>query len=181
MHAIESVYGRYALRPVRNDLVTEAIDWFIEDNPTQSQRRVSNELGISRATLQRIMKELKFHPYKLQLTHELGPEDYGARLEFSLSQLRIIEQEPEFAKRILFSDEALFHLHGGVNRHNCRYWSKTNPHYVQEKPIQSPKLIVWTGICAKGIIGPYFFENTVNGERYAGKNATFAKNVLLKC
>jgi len=39
-------------------------------------------------------------------------------------------------------------------------------------PLHSPKVTVWCGVGASGIVGPYFFENdneetvTVNSERY---------------
>ena len=137
-----------------------------------SLRRAENELGISRRSIQRVLKSLKYHPYKLQITHELGEEDFGARFEFSRSQLAIIAEDPDFPDNIIFTDEALFHLHGGVNRHNCRYWAKENPHWVQEEPIHSPHLTVWSGVCSKGIIGPFFFDQTVNGERYGGMKTT---------
>jgi hypothetical protein len=155
---------------VRNELIIEAVDHFFEENPQISITRASNELGISRPSLQRIVaKDLAFHPYRLQLTHELSEEDHATRYEFANSQLEIITEEPDFTARLFFSDEALFHQHGGVNRHNCRYWSKENPHWVQEKPIHSPHLTVWAGICARGVIGPFFFDETVNGTRYAGE------------
>ena len=145
------------------------MDDFFERNPHTSQRGASNETGISRRSIGRILKELHYHPYKLQLTHELGEEDFAARVEFSLSQLAIIADNPDFPERIFFSDEAIFSLHGGVNRHNYRYWSKENPHWVMAKPIYSEHVTVWAGICAKGVIGPYFFNGTVNGARYEGK------------
>ncbi|GFW66796.1 hypothetical protein TNCV_3783661 [Trichonephila clavipes] len=34
---------------------------------------------------------------------------------------------PDFHKRILFSDEALFWLNGYVNKQNCRIWSEASP------------------------------------------------------
>ena len=33
---------------------------------------------------------------------------------------------PEFARLVLFSDEALFKMNGEMKRHNCRYWAKEN-------------------------------------------------------
>jgi hypothetical protein len=138
-------------------------------NPNLSSRRLANELNISRTSILRILKDLNFHPYKLQLTHALSPEDHGARLEFCRSQLEIIDEDCEFPGYIGFGDEALFHLHGGVNRHNCVYWSQENPHWTQELPLNSPHVHVWAFVCVHGIIGPYFFEENVKGENYAGK------------
>jgi hypothetical protein len=155
-------------KPARNEMNMELLDTLLENNPMLSQNRLSNELGISQASVCRALKDLAYHPYKLQLTHELLLEDLGARLEFSLSQLEIIDRVPNFVVDILFSDEAYFNLHGGVNRHNCRYYAKENPHWEIGMPIHSPQLHVWAGVCSRGIIGPYFFEESVTSEVYAG-------------
>jgi hypothetical protein len=48
-----------------------------------------------------------------------------------------------------------------------------NPKELHEIPLHSPKVTVWCGVGAFGIVGPSFFENdsqetvTVNSERYA--------------
>ena len=36
------------------------------------------------------------------------------------------------AKKIIFSDEAQFHLGGYVNKQNCRIWGTENPHAYME-------------------------------------------------
>ena len=43
-------------------------------------------------------------------------------IDYSQSQLETVAEDDGFVDRIFFSDEALFHLDGAVNRHNCRYW-----------------------------------------------------------
>ena len=74
--------------------------------------------------------------------------------------------------KIIFSDEAHFHLGGYVNKQNCRIWATENPHAYIEKPTHPKRVSVWYGFCSRGIIGPFFFENeqgeevTVNGDRY---------------
>ncbi|KAJ8944282.1 hypothetical protein NQ318_009659 [Aromia moschata] len=43
----------------------------------------------------------------------------------------------------------------------------TNPHWIIKAHTQHPqKLNVWAGIVANRIIGPFFFEETLTGERY---------------
>jgi hypothetical protein len=58
-------------------------------------------------------------------------------------------------------------LNGRVNEHNCVYWSSENPRFVIEE-LHVPGVTVWAGICSKGVIGPYFFDETVTAERYLG-------------
>lgn len=78
----------------------------------------------------------------------------------------------DFGQKIIFSDEAHFHLGGYVNKQNCRIWGTENPHVIVEKPMHPQRVTVWCGFWSGGIIGPFFFENeqgaavTVNGERY---------------
>ena len=76
-----------------------------------------------------------------------------------------MEGDDDFLNQFLFSDEAVFHLSGEVNRHNCVCWSPNNPSHTTMKPLQSPKIIVWMGVWSGGLVGPYVFDATVNGER----------------
>ncbi|XP_018362822.1 PREDICTED: uncharacterized protein LOC108761003 [Trachymyrmex cornetzi] len=84
-----------------------------------------------------------------------------------LSKIRIIQ----FAKlhnnttSILY--EATFELIGNVNRHNCRYWSDENPHWMYEAHTQNQqKVNVWAGILNEAIIEPFFIEGNLNADNY---------------
>ena len=69
------------------------------------------------------------------------------------------ENEPEFHRKIVMSDETHFHLGGYVNKQNCRIWVLENPKMIIEKPLYTQRVTVWCGFYARGIIGHYFFEN----------------------
>jgi hypothetical protein len=66
---------------------------------------------------------------------------------------------------MFFSDEAWFSLHGEVISHNNRYCSAENTRLIHELP-QHQKICVWCAISARRIIGPIFYDNTVNAARY---------------
>lgn len=66
----------------------------------------------------------------------------------------------------LFSDEAWFYLSGYVNSQNTRIWSTENPHEFKEISLHPQKVGVWCGLSRKRIIGPIFFDETINAERY---------------
>lgn len=66
----------------------------------------------------------------------------------------------------LWTDEAIFHLNGQVNRQDTRLWSTDNPHFYVEKEMKSKGLMVWAGIYAGGIIGPFFITGKLNGPKY---------------
>ena len=60
-------------------------------------------------------------PYKLHLIQHLKDTDKPAREDFC-TQMQAILEEDEFDDRLVFSDEATFHLTGKVNKHNTRIW-----------------------------------------------------------
>jgi len=132
-------------------------------NHPHSLRKIGQELGISTSSVFRIMKEEKYHPYKIQIVQGLHGEDEDHRKEFCEW---VLNKEEGFEKNIIFSDEAIFHLSGHVNRHNTRYWSDSNPHITFETQQFDPRVMVWCGIHDFKIIGPYFFSGTVNALSY---------------
>ena len=138
----------------------------------KSIRRAAVELEIKRSSIQRMLrKDIKAFPYKLQTVHKLEEEDNDCRVEMCETLLNYYENDPSILDNIWFSDEAVFHLYGRVNRHNTRIWETENSKVIEEKERDSPKLVC-CAISAKGIIGPYFFRDdarrttTVTGENY---------------
>jgi hypothetical protein len=65
-----------------------------------------------------------------------------------------------------FSDEAQFHLQGYINTQNNRYWSSQKPHLTHEAPLHPVTVGVWCASSARRIVGPVFFNETINCERY---------------
>jgi hypothetical protein len=53
-----------------------------------------------------------------------------------------------------------------VNSQNDRYWSAENPRFIHKLPHHDERIGVWCVICAHRIIGPIFYEDTVNAARY---------------
>ena len=76
-------------------------------------------------------------------------------------------EEDGFDNRLVFSDEATFHLTGKVNKHNTCIWGIEHPHSTLEHVRDSPKVNVFCAISKKRVYGPFFFEGTtVNSEAY---------------
>ncbi len=138
---------------------------FVEDN-NQSARKLSNELGIARTSLRRIMKVLGLKVYRPTLHQALSVEDYSSRRQFCEMFIIRCESDSGFERSILWSDEATFKTNGILNRHNCVYYSTVNPNVVLTEELNAPGVCVWAGICSYGIIGPYFHEGNVNAEKY---------------
>lgn len=145
----------------------------VAEEPSTSTRRRAQQLHLSRSSLMNIMhKDLHLHAYKVQLAQELKPLDHSKRREWAEWWQEMATVDDQFSKKIIFSDEAHFHLSGFVNKQNCRIWANENPRVIVEKPMHPQRVTVWCGLWAGGIIGPYFFQNeagqavTVNGVRY---------------
>lgn len=79
----------------------------------------------------------------------------------------MLAEDRQILSRILWTDEATFNSNGVVNRHNMHYWSRTNPHWMREVQNQGRWSInVWVGILGGRIIGPFIFNNHLNGDSY---------------
>ncbi|XP_076041561.1 uncharacterized protein LOC143025561 isoform X2 [Oratosquilla oratoria] len=115
----------------------------VERSPHKSLKKVSQETG-------RILSSNHFHPYKVQLVHELHGDDMDCRKEYC----EWFVEQRQMEKHVLFSDEAIFHLNSSVNRHNSRFWSKENPYWIEDVHVQyCPRIMVWV-IWGSTIIGP---------------------------
>lgn len=160
-------------RLVRTDENIAIVNDSVTVSPTRSIRRRSQQLNLSSTSLQRILsKDLHMHAYKVQLTQEVKPTDHGRRRQFADWILARQAGDMNFVNRIIFSDEAHFHLNGYVNKQNCRVWGTENPRVFVEKKMYPLRTTVWCALWAGGVIGPFFFEDdegatvTVNGDRY---------------
>jgi len=135
----------------------------MQRSPGKSTRKAAAELGISRRSVQRILKnDLHLFPYKITVLHGLTARDKQSRLEFA----EWTQREQMTMHNVWFSDEAHFHLNGVVNKQNVRFWASENPYVISEKVRHAPRVTVWVAISSHGIIGPFFFNETVNAERY---------------
>ncbi|KZC08660.1 hypothetical protein WN55_11277 [Dufourea novaeangliae] len=134
-------------------------------NPQISQRKLAQTSHMSRSSIQRILKQQKYHPHHLILTQELSMADYDHRVTFCEWLQGVMEID--FFCKILFSDEATFMNSGHVNKHNLHYWAVENPYWMRSVPFQHQwSLNVWCGIIEDFVIGPYFFNETVKSESY---------------
>lgn len=139
----------------------------VTENPNISTRKISVELEISQTSVCRILKTNHFHPYHIQLHQHLTEQDYGNRLNFCLWTLDKVGEDPDFFKNVLFTDESTFHNNGLVNRHNFHYYDTENKHLFRTVDRQHRWSVnVWGGIMGEYVIGPYFFDEHLNGRNF---------------
>uniref|UniRef100_T1K3R3 DUF4817 domain-containing protein n=1 Tax=Tetranychus urticae TaxID=32264 RepID=T1K3R3_TETUR len=143
-------------------------------NEPTSTRRLSammEEAGkpVSRSSIHRILrKDLAIKPYHVRKTHELKEMDKPRRVAMARSLLEKHQEDPDFFRKIVWTDEAKFELSGAVNTHNTIYWAESNPNItVDAHRINQQGLMVWAGVWADGRLGPFTIEdNRLNGEKY---------------
>ena len=103
----------------------------------------------------------------MSLVQELSEDNFDRRMEFSEILMDMINDNPELLDNTVFSDEATFQLNGNVNRHNCRYWSRDNPHWMRDNHTQYPqKPSVWAGIFRGKPVGPFFIGSNLTAATY---------------
>lgn len=136
-------------------------------NPQASTRTIARHGAISHMKVHRILKTHSYHPFHLSLHQALNANDYVHRVNFCQWGLAQLQANPEFFRHVLWSDEATFKNDGNVNLHNLHYWSVENPHWMREVNHQVRWSVnVWCGVLNDTIIGPYFFNGTLNGVIY---------------
>lgn len=101
-------------------LIEEVVELF-ENDPHMSTRRAGFRLGTSHISVWKILRELKFKPYKMSKHQKLHPDDPPKRKAFCEQLLQIIEANPGFRNTILWTDEKPFAMNGCFNRQNFRW------------------------------------------------------------
>ena len=160
----------------RTTEVIEMVRNSVEFSPKRSIRRRSQSLSLDRkispSTVRRVLiNDLKRFPYRIQTKQKLTTANKSKRLQIAKKFLEKIQSQDRFLSLLWISDEAHFHLNGKVNSKTNVFWGTQRPIEVAEKPLHSEKCTAWAAISAKGIIGPFFFEEnhkavTITKERY---------------
>ncbi|XP_070529953.1 histone-lysine N-methyltransferase SETMAR-like [Cardiocondyla obscurior] len=149
----------------RNINREEAILNEFENDPTNSVRRVAENVGVSRQLVHRVIREDGLHPFHYQRVQHLLPRDQMQRAIFCQAQCR---QDETFPDNILWSDEAIFTPNGIFNSKNFIMWQHQNPHAVRQCAFQFRwKLNVWAGIIGNRVVNWSVLLPPRLDERYA--------------
>lgn len=159
--------ARRRRRPARNEDNVINVLAIVEADPHISIRQISRDLDVSYWCIQKILSEHKLHPYHIQLHQALTNEDFNRRMIFCQRIIVKFQEDQNFLSKVLWTDEATFSNIGKVNRHNMHYWSRNNPHWMEQIDHQHRWSVnVWCGIIDGQIIGPFVFNDHLNGNRY---------------
>ena len=170
-----SGHPRTARSQANVQLVTQAL----QQDPNASARR-NNVPNLSKSSFNRITKrDIKWHPYKMNIRHKLEPQDNARRIQYCQW---LLQQRHNFMNNIVIGDEAVFQMNGHVSNHNVHsYAPKGHPpqNFNFDKPHSREKVTVWCGLTSNRIIGPYFFDGNVNGAAYLNMIDNFVQPQLI--
>jgi hypothetical protein len=103
----------------------------------------------------------------LQVAQAITPDKRVARKEFAVTTLEKLDEDNEFLRKIVFFDEATFHVSGKVNKQNVRIWGSEHPRATVEHITDSLRVNEWCCLLHDRLIGPFFFaEVTVISSIY---------------
>lgn len=132
--------------------------------PQASLNDAQRDLGIQYVSIYRVLKKHKYHPFSYQLVQHLKPGDYERRVFFCEWLLIKCQENENFLKNVIWSDEAKFTKNGLFNRHNSHYWHYENPHVIRERQYQEYwSFNVFCAIRNNQIIAVHFYDDNLNG------------------
>ncbi|KAA6369017.1 MAG: putative transposable element tc3 transposase, partial [Streblomastix strix] len=149
-----------------NDENVEKVKKILKKSPTSPIREVSAKAALSLSSTERIKLRLGLKSYRMQRRHALLPTDLPTRKAACEALLLQQQNNKQFKRRLIFTDECSFQLGGTVNTYNCYYHSLENPHYTADVPHKQGSLMVFCGVCAECVFGPYFIHDNVDQNVY---------------
>lgn len=125
--------GNSPCRPNTSQDNTKHIQVSSQRSPKYSVRHISCPLQIPKSMVQDgVHRRLKLRAYKLQVVQHIQPHGELRRVNSVTFVVEQLAADDSYLQKILFCDKAIFHIHGAVNRHNCRIWGSKNPHALMK-------------------------------------------------
>ncbi|GBN94523.1 hypothetical protein AVEN_179718-1 [Araneus ventricosus] len=98
---------------------------------------------------------------KIYIVQKLQPNDGPQLIAFAVEMLSRIENEHDILSRIIFSDEATFHVNNKVNiSTTAEFGAQKIPIQYRKRKETVPKINVWCGLSQDTVIVPFFFAET---------------------
>ncbi|CAH8519229.1 unnamed protein product, partial [Dicrocoelium dendriticum] len=131
----------------------------VRQNSHLSIQRIAQHCATTPYAVHRILKEREFRRYGALQVQVLKPDDSVNRLTFARLYLNTLD-----VHSIMFTDEAIFRLHGTQKRH---VWATNNPRQCIASRVQhGTQVMAWAGLTSRTIIGPFFFSQNVTASSY---------------
>lgn len=155
-------------RQRRTIQVEEEILGVVQQDPSVSTRQLASTFNIpSNRTVHSVLRENLLHPYHVNKVQPLYENDNRHRLNFCNGILNRIQEDGNFLRCILWSDESMFTRDGVFNTHNFHHWADENPHVFREYGHQRKFSVnVWLGIINHRVVGPIYLPNRLDANGY---------------
>lgn len=137
-----------ALPDVEEDILER-----VDGDPGTSCRILEQETGISKSTVNRILRSNLLHAYHYTPVQDLHPGDTELRMQFCQELLALTYRHENFLINILWTDECMFTRDGIFNQHNYHYYADENPFVTRRTNFQHRwKVNVWGGIVGNQVL-----------------------------
>lgn len=156
--------GRGLQRPADVD---DAVLAIVEETPTVSTREIARRLQVSQNMVWRILRENVYHPFHYRKEHVIHAGDPELRERFCEWLLECVQQDRNFTRNVLWTDEATFTREGVFNTRNSHVWAQENPHV--SRPLRAQRRFsvnLWAGLYDNRLIGPYRLPNRLTAAAY---------------
>ena len=156
---IMSTGGGGRPRGVKTPAMEEEVIQRALDDPQTSTHRIAREIDVSHVLVQKVLGEEKLHPYYFTRMQKLLPRDYPARVVYSRKILERVAIEPEFLRRVLWTDECTFTQDGYFNFHNYHYYSYENLFLTWDGNSQYRfEVNIWAGLIDDQLVYMYLYS-----------------------
>jgi hypothetical protein len=108
-----------------------------------------------------LRKRLSFWLYKFRLLPGIKSQFSTTLNRLYTNMLNRLKNGNMFLDKIIFSDEATFHISGKVTRHNLIIWGSQNLHQVVERLRNSPKVNVICAVSRTQVYGTFFLAESL--------------------
>lgn len=143
--------------------------FFLSENGESTLSNACRELDKSYSKIQRVLKKHQYRPYKILPVQELSEDHKHTRLGYCRQMLQQLDENPNFFKEIIWTDESTFSTSGVFNRQNRRSWENKNHRKRKVKQVKRSgrkSIHVWCGIFQNKIVGPIFYDFTLTRQTY---------------
>lgn len=96
----------------------------------------------------------------------MKPEDFRKRIDFCEEMIVRLQENPDFFKRIIWTDEAKFSKEGIFNRRNLHNWAQQNPHAVRESNFQNKFSFNVFCLLVDNTFKYHIYEENLNSNKY---------------
>lgn len=134
--------------------------------PERSIRAAANDLDIPYCRIQKVLKENKYHDFKFHSVQALFENDYLPRITFCENFITKIQEDADFLKRVIWTDEAKFSEEGIFNRKNLHVWSDQNPHAIRKSNFQHKFSVNVFCLLKDNMFKYYLYEENLNTNVY---------------